>query len=57
MTILTEKRKGVVDSGVAPRSTDGCDHDYQTVYEDSEMERRECTKCGDRYALYDDEMS
>lgn len=33
-----------------------CDHDYETVYEDMEKETLQCTKCGDRYSLYDEEM-
>jgi hypothetical protein len=34
----------------------GGKHIYKTVHEDWESETRECTKCGDRFTLYDDEM-
>ena len=31
-------------------------HYYQCVYEGWESETYQCSKCGDRYKLYDDEM-
>ena len=33
-----------------------CEHDYVEVYSDMECEKYECTKCGDRYSLYYDDM-
>ena len=39
--------------------TDKCkddEHDYVCVYEGWESETHECSICGDRFTLYDDEM-
>ena len=36
---------------------EGGRHDYGSVYEGWESETYQCKKCGDRYKLYDDEMS
>lgn len=41
---------------IRDRCPKGGKHDYKTVYEDWESEKRKCTKCGDSYTLYDDEM-
>lgn len=32
------------------------EHDYHTTYMDWEKETLTCSKCGDSYSLYDDEM-
>lgn len=33
-----------------------CKHTYKCVYEGWESETYQCTKCGDRYKLYDEDM-
>ncbi len=46
-----------------PPTPEDCDHKdrhgisaYDCVYEGYDSETWKCTKCGDRYKLYDDEM-
>ena len=51
------RRDGIaVDSKGLPIGKHLCQHDYKEVAGDYERERYKCSKCGDSYNLYYDEM-